>query len=349
MRVVGCEDETQPEYERKKSEVSHGLTHPHVPPTSKAMASSSTLPGRPVPTSVSTPSLLPGFTRERAALEKTLSVRGENALSSAQTVSAIRSALDRTGAAFARTTEDPALQKAGLWLIEVIKSGAGVLDRAVTADIAYVETGTPSAGVSGILGKPTLFYGAAGLLAVVGLIQGTGLVILSAAVLAGLHTLEPKRWKKLMALLPRTKPPAALEDHRGRQFTAEARLTVDAAGLIGQIEDALKTADHILSRLAEPPTETHWADTPRLAAMLQNLLEAGGAGDSDFALELIEKELPSLLRSSGISVISYSKKTSNYFDELPGIGDGPKVEMAAPALLREDGSLLRRGTIWVRS
>ena len=313
------------------------------------MESLSKLPGHPARTEVTTPSLLPGFARERAALEKALSVSGEGALSSAQTVSAIRSALDRTGAAFARTTEDPALQKAGLWLIEVIKSGAGVLDRAVTADVKYVETGTPSVGVSGVLGRPTLFYGAAAALAVVGLIQGAGLAILSAAVLAGLHTLEPKRWKKLMSLLPRTKPPAALEDHTGRQFKAEARLTLDAPGLIGQIEDALKTADHILLRLAEPQVQTHWADMPRLAAMLQNLLEAGSAGDSDFALELIEKELPSLLRSGGVSVVTYSKKTSDYFDELPGMGEGPKIEMAAPALLREDGSLLRRGTVWVRS
>ena len=313
------------------------------------MTRSTTLPGHPARTDVAALSLLPGFALERAALEKTLSVRGEGALSSSQTVSAIRSALDRTGAAFARTTEDPALQKAGLWLIEVIKSGAGVLDRAVTADVTYVETGTPRAGVSGLLGKPSVFYGAAGLLAIVGLVQGAGLVILSAAILAGLHTLEPKRWKTLMALLPRTNPPRALEDHSGRQYTAEARLTLDASGLIGQIEDALKTADHILLRLAEPQTQTHWADTPRLAAMLQNLLEAGGAGDSDFAMDLIEKELPSLLRSGGITVVAYSKKTSDFFDELPGMGEGPKVEMAAPALLREDGSLLRRGTVWVRS
>lgn len=313
------------------------------------MVKSPTLPGRPAQTDVSMPSLMPAFSQERKSLQMALSVRDENALSSAQTVSAIRSALDRTGAAFARTTDDPALQKAGLWLIEVIKSGAGVLDRAVTADIAYVETGTPSAGVSGLLGKPTLFYGAAGLLAVVGLVQGAGLVILSAAVLAGLHTLEPKRWKKFMSLLPRSKAPTALEDHTGRQYTAEARLSVDAAGLIGQIEDALKTADHILSRLAEPQTQAHWADTPRLAAMLQNLLEAGGAGDSDFALELIEKELPSLLSSGGVSVVPYSKKTLEYFDELPGIGEGKKIEMAAPALLREDGTVLRRGTVWVRS
>lgn len=289
---------------------------------------------------------MPAFARERAALE--VSLRAGD-LSSAQTVGAIRSALDRTGASFARGVEDPALQKAGLWLIEVIKSGAGVLDRAVSAEVAYVETGTPKAGVSTVLGQPSLFYGAAAVLGLVGLVQGAGLVMLSAAVLAGLHTLEPKRFKKLLALLPNTKPPAALEDHTGRQFTAEARLTTDTAGLIGQIEDALKTADHILVRLAEPRTETHWADTPRLAAMLQNLLEAGGADDSDFAMDLIGKELPGLLRSGGISVVEYSKKTADYFDELPGLGEGAKIEMAAPALLREDGSVLRRGTVWVRS
>jgi len=295
------------------------------------------------------PSLLPAFVSERSALEKSLSVRGEAALSSAQTVALLRGALDRTGAAFAKTTEDPALQKAGLWLIEVIKSGTGVLDRAVTADIAYVETGTPAAGISGLLGKPSLFYGAAGVLGLVGLVQGAGLVVLSAAVLAGLHTLDPKRWKSLMSMLPRRKAPAALEDHSGRQFKAEARLTVDASGLIGQIEDALKTADHILLRLSEPQTASHWADTPRLAAMLQNLLEAGGAGDPDFAMELIGKELPSLLQSGGVSIVEYSNTSADYFDELPGIGEGAKIEMAAPALLREDGSLLRRGTVWVRS
>ena len=313
------------------------------------MNSGSTLPGPRASTDLSAPSLLPAFAREREALLSALSASGDDALSSAQTVSLIRSALDRTGAAFARSTEDPGLQKAGLWLVEVIKSGAGVLDRAVTADVTYVETGTPPAGISALLAKPSLFYGAAGVLGLVGLVQGAGLVILSAAVLAGLHTLEPKRWKQVMALLPRRNAPKALEDQSGRQFKAEARLSLDAAGLIGQIEDALKTADHILMRLAEPQATTHWSDTPRLAAMLQNLLEAGSAEDSDFAMELIRKELPSLLNSGGVSIVDYSKKTADYFDELPGIGAGAKIEMAAPALVREDGSVLRRGTIWVRS
>ncbi len=301
------------------------------------------------PTSLSVPSLLPAFSAERAVLEAALAGKGHDALSSAQTVGAIRSALDRAGATFAKSTTDPTLQKTGLWLIEVIKSGTGVLDRAVSAEVTYVETSAREVGLSHVLGKPSLFYGAAAVMGFVGLVQGAGLVILSAVVLAGLHTLEPKRFKKLLALLPNRKAPKALEDHTGRRFTAEARLTTDTEGLIGQIEDALKTADHILVRLAEPQTETHWADTPRLAALLQNLLEAGGAGDTDFALDLIDKELPGLLHSGGISVVEYDKKTTEYFDELPGIGDGPKIEMAAPALLRDDGSVLRRGTVWMRS
>ena len=113
--------------------------------------------------------------------------------------------------------------------------------------------------------------------------------------------------------------------------------------------DALKTSDAILKRLSEPKAETHWADTPRLAALFQNLLEAGSADDSDFAMELIEKELPSLISSGGLSIVKYSKTNKDFFDELPGLGDGPKVEMAAPALLRADGTVLRRGTIWVRT
>ncbi len=300
---------------------------------------------KPAVTSVSAPSLIAAFSGERDALQ--LALRED--MSPAQTVVAVRSALDRAAARFAGTTEDPALQKAGLWLIEVVKSGAGVLDRATQAEVTYVETGTPTTGIAGLLGQPTLFYGAAGVLALVGVVQASGLAILSAAVLAALHTLEPKRFKKLLALLPRSKPPAALEDQSGRQFTAEARLTTDAPGLVGQIMDALKTADAILERLAEPTPETHWADTPRLAALLQNLLEAGGAEDSDFAMELIGKELPGLLASGGISVVTYDRKTREYFDELPGMGEGAKIEMAAPALLREDGTVLRRGTVWVRS
>jgi hypothetical protein len=308
------------------------------------MAPRPTLPAARSTTAFAAPSLLSAFATERHALTTSLSAD----LSPAQTVSTLRAALDRTGARFARSTEDPALQKTGLWLIEVIKSGTGVLDRATRAEVAYVETGTPSTGLAGVLTKPSLFYGAAGLLGLVGFVQASGLAVLAAAVLAGLHTLEPKRLKRLRALLPMRKTPAALEDQSGRQFTAEARLTTDSAGLIGQIVDALKTADAILERLAQPTPEAHWADTPRLATLLQNLLEAGGADDRDFAMDLIGKELPGLLASGGVEVVSFSKKTREYFDELPGLGAGPAVEMAAPALLRADGTVLRRGTIWVR-
>ena len=306
------------------------------PPTSISKPASRTL---------TLPSLLDAFESERAKLDAKLS----EDLTSAQTVAALRSALDRAGARYARSFDDPNLQKSGLWLIEVIKSGVGILDRATQTEITYVETAAPKSNLANIFGQTSLFYGAAGLLGLVGLIQTSSLTVLCAVILAALHTLEPGRFKKLRRLLPQTKPPAALEDHSGRQFKAEARLKTDGPGLIGQIMDALKTSDAILKRLSEPKAETHWADTPRLAALFQNLLEAGSADDSDFAMELIEKELPSLISSGGLSIVKYSKTTKDFFDELPGLGDGPKVEMAAPALLRADGTVLRRGTIWVRT
>ncbi len=299
---------------------------------------------KPANRSLTLPTLLDAFESERTKLEARLS----EDLTSAQTVAALRSALDRAGARYARSLDDPSLQKSGLWLIEVVKSGVGILDRATQAEVTYVETAAPKSNLANIFGQTSLFYGAAGLLAIVGFIQTSTLTVLSAVILAALHTLEPGRFKKLRRLLPRAKPPAALEDQSGRQFKAEARLRTDGPGLIGQIMDALKTSDAILKRLSEPKSETHWADTPRLAALFQNLLEAGSAEDSDFAMELIKKELPSLISSGGMSIVDYSKTTKDFFDELPGLGDGPKIEMAAPALIRADGTVLRRGTIWVR-
>jgi len=54
---------------------------------------------------------------------------------------------------------------------------------------------------------------------------------------------------------------------------------------------------------------------------------------------------------ANIETVIYSKKTSEYFDELPALimdeVDKP-YEMAAPALITKDGRLLRRGTVWVR-
>lgn len=309
-----------------------------------SMGQSPTSISRPANRTLTLPTLLDAFESERSSLEAKLS----EDLSSAQTVAALRAALDRAGARYARSLDDPALQKSGLWLIEVIKSGVGILDRATQAEITYVETATPKSNLANIFGQLSLFYGAAGLLGLVGFVQASSLTILSAVILAALHTLEPSRFKKLRRLLPRTKPPSALEDQSGRQFKAEAKLRTDGPGLIGQIMDALKTSDAILKRLSEPKAEAHWADTPRLAALFQNLLEAGGANDPDFAMELIKKELPSLIASGGMSIVEYSKTAKDLFDELPGLGDGPKIEMAAPALIRADGTVLRRGTIWVR-
>ena len=289
------------------------------------------------------PSLEAAFAPERGAL--TTALGGQ--MSAAQTVGAARTALDKAGVRFAREVTDPQLQKSGLWLLEMVKSGAGVLDRATQAEIKYVETSAKGSLLGAI--RPTIFYGAAGALALAGFIQGSGLAILSAGVLAIIHTLDPRRFAALKSRLPFMPKPTAIEDQSGRRFIAEAQLVTDANGFVGQLTDALKTADHILLRLAAPEADSHWADDTRLTGLLQNLLEAGGADDSGFALQVINKELPSLLAGEGISLVDYSRKTKDMFDTLPAMGDGPAAEMAAPALVDKEGRIIRRGRVWIRS
>jgi len=136
----------------------------------------------------------------------------------------------------------------------------------------------------------------------------------------------------------------ALEDLSGRRMEAEALIRADAHGFITQLVDALKTADHILLRLAEPHAQTDWRDNSRLMSMMQSLLEAEHAGDGDFALTLIKQEMRSVLAGEEGELISYSKKTKDMFDILPAIGE-TETKMAAPALV-SNGKILRRGTIW---
>ena len=69
-----------------------------------------------------------------------------------------RQALDRTGANFAAMTDDVHVHKAGLWLLEMVKAGAGVLDRGTDAVINYTEIARPKANV---LAGRGLFYGTA--------------------------------------------------------------------------------------------------------------------------------------------------------------------------------------------
>ena len=61
--------------------------------------------------------------------------------------------------------------------------------------------------------------------------------------------------------------------------------------------------------------------------------------------------MKSVLASAGIETVDYKKTTSHMFDEMPALivneGD-PALEMAAPALVGQEGRLLRRGTVWVR-
>lgn len=284
------------------------------------------------------PSLARAFEPERNALRAGL---GDTDLSAAQIVSEARRALDRTGIAFAADTQDPHLHKAGLWLIEMVKAGAGVLDQGTGAEIVWHEMPKPKTRpwIGG-----SLFYGAALALGVVALLQDSRIGFISVAVLASLRFLDPGNWAAFKSRLPFVKAPTAIEDNSGRHIRAEARITANAAGFVDSLAEALRTADHILLRLAEPQTETHWRSDVRLMGLVQGLLEAREAHDGDFALKLIGQELESILDAEGIERVGYSKKTSDMFDVLPGIGR-ERTKLAAPALMAGD-ELIRRGTVW---
>jgi hypothetical protein len=285
------------------------------------------------------PSLAKAFEPERIALRNALTDTGQ---SSEMVVLEARRALDRTAASFTNATDDVQLQKAGLWLLEMIKSGAGVLDRGTDAVISYTEIARPKINVMAGRG---LFYGAAGAFALAGFVQGSGLVIFAAAALAALRLFDPGRIEALFARLPFRKKPMALEDASGARLKASAHVAVDPDGFIDSLADAVRTADHILLRLAGPDDAQDWSTDSRLMGVMQNLLEAKAAGDGAFALKVIEGELGSLLSAQQVEIVHYSKKTKHLFDALPALGEAG-VREAAPALMSGE-TVLRRGTVWV--
>ena len=263
-------------------------------------------------------------------------------MSPAQAVGEVRRVLDRTAARYARATDDPALQKAGQWLIEIVKSGTGLIDRASHADVVWDEVAAKRDWT--ISARDSVFYVGAGLLGLAGLVNGAGLALWGAVGLAGLHALT--RVSVRIPFMPR---PKALPDASGRMRRASAVVRLDPVGMVRQVTDALNTADHILLRLAAPVDQAHWRDDARLVALLQSLVEAGRAGDDAFALELSRRELPSLLEGEGLVLVDYTPDHAAWFDRLPAMGDGPDLQTAAPALVTDDGRVVRRGTVWVRS
>jgi hypothetical protein len=284
------------------------------------------------------PSLARAFEPDRKALQKILA---DTELSAAQIVSESRRALDRTGQTFAENTSDPSLHRAGLWLLEMVKAGAGVLDQGTRADIIWHEVPKPKR--RGVLGQ-SLFYAAALAFFVLAFVDGSRVAMASIGVLAGIRALDPANLAAMRSRLPFIKKPKAIEDHSGRTIKAEARISADAGGFVDALAESLRTADHILARLSEPKPETHWRTDARLMGLMQGLLEAAQAEDGDFALKLVGQDLESLLASEGISTVAYSKKTAKLFDVLPGIGHSTP-QPAAPALMR-DGEIIRRGTVW---
>ena len=294
-----------------------------------------------------TPSLAKHFAPERLALQSAL----QKDLLPSQVVGEARRALDRTGLSFTREVDDPQIQKSGLWLLEIIKSGAGILDRATHADISVTEIAPKVRKFDALKSwRPGLFYSVAGVMAVIGFLQASGLVVMTSVVLASLHGLANIKGE-VLSRLPFVKKPVGLPQPDGRVLKHEAVIKTDQSGFINQISEALSTADHILSRMSQTTPETHWRDDPAMLSLFQNLLEARTASDGKYALELVSKDMQSVLSKANIETVIYSKKTSEYFDELPALimdGVDKPYEMAAPALITKDGRLLRRGTVWVR-
>ena len=293
------------------------------------------------------PSLAKHFASEKMALSAAI----KKDLLPSQVVGEARRALDRTGLSFTREINDPQIQKAGLWLLEIIKSGAGILDRATHADITMTEIAPRASRLEGLKAwRPGLFYGVAGVMAVIGFLQASGLVVVTSVLLASLHGLSNIKGE-LFSRLPFAKKPLGLPQPDGRVLKHEAVIRTDKSGFINQLSEALSTADHILSRMAQAAPEQHWRDEPALLSLFQNLLEAKTATDGKYALELVSKDMQSILAKADIETVIYSKKTAQFFDELPALimdKNDPAFEMAAPALVSKDGRLLRRGTVWVR-
>ena len=289
-----------------------------------------------------TPSLARAFEEQRALLHATIS---DQDLSSSKAVSAARRALDKTAVRFADQTQDIQLQKAGLWLLEMVKSGAGVLDRAARADIVWQEV--PKLSKRTLAGS-TLFYTSALIFIAAGFIQGSRLTMLAGITLSAMRFFDPKDWKYFLSKIPligRKKTPL-LTNQSGQNFKANAHILVEAQGYVDALADALKTADHILLRLAEPQAQTGWNDDKRLLGFVQNLLEAKAVNDGDFALKLISTELESILRADGIEIVNYTPKKAFMFDVLPALDlQSGKMEQAAPALVK-NGDIVRRGTVW---
>ncbi|WP_147405894.1 hypothetical protein [Litorimonas taeanensis] len=298
-------------------------------------------------TLITPPSLALHFAQERTYLRKAL----KPDLTPAQVVGEARRALDRTGLSFTRSVTDPQIQKSGLWLLEIIKSGAGVLDRATQADVQIVEIAPKTSLLDGLkVWRPGVFYISAAGLATLGLLQGTGLVVVSAGLLAGLHAVTTLK-SNVLERIPFFKTQNRLPAPDGRNLSAEAFIRTDTAGFLNQISDALATADHILARMVQTEPESQWHENAALMALFQNLLEARSSDDGKYALEVIGKEMKSLLMGVGVEAIDYDKTSAHWFDELPALvineGD-PEIEMAAPALVTKEGRLLKRGTVWVR-
>lgn len=286
------------------------------------------------------PSLYASFETQRDGL---ISDIAGSALSPGQIVTSARKALDRTGKHFSAQTEDMKLQRAGLWLLEMVKSGANVLDQGAKAEIVWHEVPAKRAPYPW---AQNLFYVVGFGLVVWSISQDSKQGAIAGVTLMVLRFLDPDNWRGRFDRFKFWKRKKNKIDFGEGAAKAEARIQVNANGFVTALSESLKTADHILTRLAEPTKETHWREDARLMHFVQGLLEARQSDDGDFALTLIAKELESILAAEGIQRLEYNPKTSQYFDVMPSI-DQTETTVAAPALM-VDGQLIVRGTVWSR-
>ena len=288
-------------------------------------------------TTNSVPSLYAAFEPERDALIRAIS---DDNLTSGKIVIAARRALDRTGTRFTENVQDIKLQRAGLWLIEMVKSGASVLDQGTKAEITWHEV--PALPRRAAWGQ-NLFYIAALGLGVWSVMSQSRIGLMTAVILSVVRLLDPDNWRGRFNRFKFWQKKNVTQHETGAS-RAEARIHANASGFVTALSEALKTADHILARLSEPEKTTHWREDTRLMSFVQGLLEAELASDGDFALTLVGKELESILAAEGIRRLDYTSKTEQYYDVMPAMGLA-KTKVAAPALMAGD-QVIARGTVW---
>ena len=116
----------------------------------------------------------------------------------------------------------------------------------------------------------------------------------------------------------------------------------------GTLSRALRATDDLLSVAAHKATQD--ADTPALSSdrvleLLQDIISHKITKSPDKTIDDLVKDSIRLLYAAGIAIVDYSSDQAKFFEKQPaGI---PEQRTLLPALVSEDGKLVRPGTILV--